>query len=146
LLLPQTQKKPFHTSKEHETVMNQMRQTLGDKVDAIHVCTYSAPFGVVPTELDDVYPVSQNVIACPFDHETVNYVAQQVANYIQKTGYEQIILLRDPTVWKGKIGAACRRACKTRKVPFMSLRERDPWAESTIEHLAEVLKEAVTSP
>ena len=146
LLLPQTQKKPFHTSKEHETVMNQMQQSLGDNVDAVHVCTYSAPFGVVPTELDDVYPVSQNVIAYPFDHETVNYVAQQVANYIKKTGYEQVIVLRDPTVWKGKVGAACRRACKKRNVPFMSLRERDPWAESTIEHLVRVIQEAVTSP
>jgi predicted RNA-binding protein len=126
--------------------MNQMRQTLGDKVDAVHVCTYAAPFGVVPTELDDVYPVSQNVIAYPFDHETVNYVAQQVASYIQKTGYEQVILLRNPTVWRGKIGAACRRACKKKNVPFVMLRERDPWAESTITHLAEVIQEAVTSP
>jgi 7-cyano-7-deazaguanine tRNA-ribosyltransferase len=145
LLLPQTIKKPFHTSKEHGTVMNQMRQTLGDKVDAVHVCTYAAPFGVVPTELDDVYPVSQNVIAYPFDHETVNYVAQQVASYIQKTGYEQVILLQDPTVWRGKIGAACRRACKKKTLPFLSLRERDPWAESTIAYLVEAIQEAVTS-
>jgi 7-cyano-7-deazaguanine tRNA-ribosyltransferase len=145
LLLPQTRKKPFHNSKEHETVMKQLQQTIDDKVDFVHVCTYAAPFGVVPTELDDVYPLSQNMIAYPFDAEIIIYVAKQVANYLTKTGYERVILLRDPKVWKGKVAAACRRACKKKQVPFVTLRERDPWATSTIEHLAAVIQEAVMS-
>ena len=146
LLLPQTRKKPFHTSREHETVMNRIVPKLGDKSDIVHVCTYAAPFGVVPTELDDVYPVSQSMIAYPFDHETVSYVALQVADYIQNTGYERVILLQDPTVWRGKIAAACRRACKKVDVPCVTLRERDPWAETATEHLVEVIQEAVASP
>ena len=146
LLLPQTRNKPFHKSKEHETVMKQIKQTLDDKTDVVHVCTYAAPFGVIPKELDEVYPLSQNEIAAPFDAETVAYVAKQVANYIKKTGYERVILLRDPNVWKGKITAACRRACKKRQIPFTTLHERDPWAKSTIEHLAAVIQEAVMSP
>jgi len=146
LLLPQTRKKPFHNSKEHGTVMNEIRQTLGDAVDVVHVCTYAAPFGVVPTELDEVYPVSQNEIAFPLDHETVMHVADQVATYINQSGYERVILLRDPTVWKGKIVAACRRACTKKKLPFTTLRERDPWAKNTVEHLASVIREAVMPP
>ena len=146
LLLPQTLKKPFHSSKEYESVMNQMQQTYGDKVDLIHVCTYSAPFGVVPTELDDVYPISQNVMTYPPDRETTSYVARQVANYIQKTGYEQVILLHDPVTWKGKVVTDCRRACRKRNVPFVLLAERAPWAESTIEHLVERIQDAVASP
>ncbi len=146
LLLPQTRKKPFHTSKEHATVMKQIQQTLDDAVDVVHVCTYAAPFGVIPTELDEVYPLSQNMIAYPFDAETVMYVAKQVANYIEKTGYERVILLRDPNVWMGKIVAACRRAYKKKQVPFITLRERDPWAENTTENLVAVIQEAVMSP
>jgi len=146
LLLPQTRTKPFHNSKEHETVMKEIQQNLGDIVDLVHVCTYAAPFGIIPTELDDVYPLSQNEIASPFDAETVMYVAKQVANYIKNTSYEQIILLRDPNVWMGKIVAACRRACKKKQVPFTTLQERNPWAKNTIEHLAAVMREAVMSP
>ena len=146
LLLPQTRKKPFHTSKEHETVMNEVRQTLGDAIDAVHVCTYAAPFGVIPTELDEVYPVSQNEVAFPFDHETVMHVAEQVVNYIENTVYERVILLRDPTVWNGKILTACRLVCKKKKVPFTASREKDPWAKKTTEHLASVIREAVISP
>jgi len=111
----------------------------------VHVCTYAAPFGVIPTELDDVYPLSQNEIASPFDAETVMYVAKQVSNYIENTSYERIILLRDPKVWMGKIAAACRRACKKKQIPFTTLRERDPWAKNTIENLTSVIQEAVMS-
>jgi len=85
------------------------------------------------------------MIASPFDSETITYVAKQVSKYITKIGYERVILLRDPKVWKGKITAACRRACKKKQVPFVTLRERDPWDTSTIEHLAAVIQEAVTS-
>ena len=145
LLLPQTRTKPFHNSKEQETVMNEIQQKLGDRIDGVHVCTYAAPFGVIPIELDDVYPLSQNEIALPFDAETVMYVARQVTNYIEKASYERVILLRDPNVWMEKITAACRRACKRKRFSFTVLHKRDPWAKSTIEHFVNVLQEAVKS-
>jgi len=146
LLLPQTRTKPFHNSKEHEMVKKEIQQSLGATADLVHVCTYSAPFGVVPAELDDIYPLSQNEIAFPFDAETVMYVAQQAANYIMNTNYDHVILLRDPKVWRGKIAAACRRACEKRQVPFTTLRERDPWAKNTIEHLTAVTRKALMQP
>ena len=145
LLLPQTGTKPFHTSNEHNAVMKAVHQSLGDNADLIHVCTYTAPFGVVPTELDDVYPISQNEIASPFDAETLLYVAKQAEDYIKNTNYRQVILLREPKVWKGKIVAACRRACKKKQIPFTATQERDPWAKSTAEHLAAVIQEIVAS-
>jgi 7-cyano-7-deazaguanine tRNA-ribosyltransferase len=146
LLLPQTGTKPFHTSKEHRTVMNLIRQKLGNDTDMLHVCTYAAPFGIIPTELDDVYPLSQNEIASPLDTETIIYVANQAADYIKNTDYSRVILLRDPKVWRGKILAACRRACKKKQIPFTALHERDPWAKSTAESLTDVIQEAVRSP
>jgi 7-cyano-7-deazaguanine tRNA-ribosyltransferase len=144
LLLPQTGTKPFHTSKEHEAVMNAIQQSLGDAVDLLHVCTYNAPFGIVPTELDDVYPLSQNEIASPFDAETLVYVAKQAEDYIKNTNYKQVFLLREAKVWKGKMLAACKLACKKKQIPFIATRERDPWAKATVEHLAAVIREALT--
>ncbi len=143
LLLPQSRKKPFHTSKEHTTVMNKLRLILGDLVEMVHVCTYTAPFGVVPTEIDEVYPVSQNEIALPLDDETITHVAKQIAKYIKQTDYQQVILLRDPTVWKGKITAACRRACKKKSISFTSSREKDPWCKTTLDKLGKLTHEIV---
>lgn len=145
LLLPQTVTKPFHTSKEHKAILKAVNQSLGDDADLIHVCSYAAPFGLVPTELDDVYPISQNEIASPFDSETLLYVAKQVKDYIKNTNYKQVILLREPEVWKGKIVAACRRACKRKQITFTAIQERDPWAKSTAEHLAAVIHEIAAS-
>ncbi len=144
LLLPQTQTKPFHKSKEHREILKATQQI--DAVDTVHVCTYAAPFGIIPTELDEVYPLSQHEIASPLDTETIMYVAQQAANYIEKTNYKQVILLRDPKVWRGKIMVACKRACKKKKIAFTAFREREPWAKKTIEHLVAVIREAVMSP
>jgi predicted RNA-binding protein len=142
-LLPPTHKKPFHTSKEYETALNVLQQMLGEKLDLVHICTYAAPFGVVPLEIDDVYPISQSMIASPYDQETIGYVARQVEYYITETAYENVVLLREPKVWKGKILAACRRACKKKQVPFVALQEREPWANSTTEHLVSVVNESV---
>jgi 7-cyano-7-deazaguanine tRNA-ribosyltransferase len=143
LLLPQTRTKPFHKSKEHQEKLKVIHQI--DLLDVVHVCTFAAPFGVIPTELEEVYPLSQHEIASPLDAETVMYVAKQVTTYIERTNYERIILLRDPSVWRGKILAACRRACKKKHISFAALRERDPWAKETTERLAAMIRGAVMS-
>jgi 7-cyano-7-deazaguanine tRNA-ribosyltransferase len=144
LLLPQTKTKPFHTSREYVTLLNTM-QSFGVAVDSVHICTYTAPFGVVPTELDDVYPVSQNEIAFPLEIETLKHIAKQVAKYVQETNYMQVILLQDPKVWGRKIVSACRTACKKKNIQFKTLPETEPWAEATLEHLVELLKEPLVT-
>jgi len=123
VLLPQTRMKPFHKSKERRRALKEIQQRIGDDDDKIHVCTYAAPFGIIPTELDEVYPLSQYEIATPLDTETVTYVARQVANYIKATNYEKVILLHDAETWKEKIVAACRRTCKRKKIPFKVLQQ-----------------------
>jgi len=125
VLLPQTRTKPFHKSKEHQKVLKKLQQGIGKEVDKVHVCTYAAPFGIIPMELDEVYPLSQYEIATPFDAETITYVAKQVANYIETTSYEKVILLQEAENWKGKIGAACRRACKKKKIPLTVIRGKN---------------------
>ena len=126
VLLPQTPMKPFHKSREHQKILKENQQKLGDKLSRIHVCTYAAPFGVIPTELDQIYPLSQYEIATPFDIETINYVAKQVANYITIMNYEQIILMQDVETWKGKITVACKEACEKKKIPCTLLQNKTP--------------------
>jgi 7-cyano-7-deazaguanine tRNA-ribosyltransferase len=145
LLLPQTRTKPFHNSKEHEALTEKMNEKLGDIIESIHVCSYAAPFGVIPTELDDVYPVSQNEIASPFDTETIKYVSKQVANYIKNSNYVQVFLLQDTTVWKRTVTVACRHACKSKQILFTALSSKNPWSETTLDNLVEAIQKATTS-
>jgi len=144
VLLPQTRTKPFHKSKEHQKILNKIQQRIGEEVDKLHVCTYAAPFGIIPMEIDEIYPLSQHEIATPLDAETITYVAKQVAGFIETTGYEEIILLQDAETWKGKIVASCRRACKKKKTPFTVLRERKPWDKSALDDFVTAIQDAVT--
>jgi len=143
VLLPQTRMKPFHKSKEHQKVLKEIQQRIDKKVDKVHVCTYAAPFGIIPIELNEVYPLSQHEIATPLDAETITYVAKQVANYIETTRYEKIILLQDAETWKGKIVASCKRVCKKKKTPFTKLRGKKPWDESTLDDFVTAIQDAV---
>jgi 7-cyano-7-deazaguanine tRNA-ribosyltransferase len=140
ILLPQTQMKPFHRSKEYQRILKEIRRRTGNAVDKVHVCAHAAPFGIVPTELDEVYPLSQHETAAPFDAETLTYVAEQVAKYIETTSYEKVILLQETETWKGKIATACRRACKKKKIPLKVLRWKKPWNKKALDDLATAIQ------
>ena len=143
VLLPQTRTKPFHRSKECRRVLKEIRRRMGDAVDKIHVCTYAAPFGVIPIELDEVYPLSQHEVATPFDAETLTYVAGQAAKYMETTSYEKVILLQDAETWKGKVATACRRACKKKKISLTVLRGKKPWDKTALDDLLTAIQDAV---
>ena len=87
----------------------------------VHVCFYSAPFGVVPLELDEVYPLSQHETALPLDCEVKDYVATQVAEYIKRSSYESVVLINDSNTWGNAVKQQCRTAAKKRGISFEHL-------------------------
>jgi len=143
VLLPQTRMKPFHRSREYRRVLKEIRRRIGDESNKVHVCAYAAPFGIIPMELDEVYPLSQHETATPFDAETLTYVAGQVANYIKTTNYEKIILLQDAETWKGKIARACRQACKKKKISLTVLQGKRPLNKTVLNDFATAIQNAV---
>jgi len=143
LLLPQSRSKPFHKSREHARIIRGIEQRLGDKKSLVHVCTYSAPFGVVPNELDEVYPLSQHELALPLDYETIMYVAQQVESYIGGNDYSRVVLLNDKETWGNTVASAVRNACKDRKTAVTVLGPDNPWGKSAVNDLSDVVQKAV---
>jgi 7-cyano-7-deazaguanine tRNA-ribosyltransferase len=118
LLAPQNRKKPFHKAHEFNRI-KQVSKRLGNALSgSIHVCFYAAPFGVIPLELDEVYPLSQHEIALPLDQETVDYVASQVSEYVNRTHYETVVLLHDAEQWGDSVKERCRTACLKNDIAF----------------------------
>jgi 7-cyano-7-deazaguanine tRNA-ribosyltransferase len=140
VLLPQTTSKPFHKSKEQQRLWKAAKQEIGARIDKVHMCTYAAPFGVIPTEIDEVYPLSQHEATLPPEAEAIDHVAEQVENYIMKTNYGKVILLEDSEVWKGKIAAAGKRACRKRNLPLILLKTRHPWSKNTLNKILTAIK------
>lgn len=132
LLVPQTRNKPFHKAPEFKKIRQLMR-SLGEELSLkVHVCVYAAPFGVVPLELDEVYPLSQHEAALPLDMETVDYVANQVASYIERSAYKSVVLLNDSKNWSDKIKKKCRSECKEKGLLFN-------YVETNVEGTKEIL-------
>jgi 7-cyano-7-deazaguanine tRNA-ribosyltransferase len=143
VLLPQTKTKPFHKSEEQRRLDKAIQHKIGTRAPRIHICTYAAPFGVVPVEIDEIYPLSQYESTDSFDAETIDYVAEQVENYIMKTNYDRVILLQRSETWKGKIAAVCKRACTKRNLPLTTFKMRRLWSENELDEILAVIQEAV---
>lgn len=112
LLMPQTRMKPFHKSKKFKDVLHSLRE----KSNRIHVCFYAAPFGMVPIELDEVYPLSQHDTVTPLDKETIAYVADEIVDYIDRTNYKTVILVSDPENWNQTINNTCKKICRQKNI------------------------------
>jgi len=118
LLVPQTRSKPFHRAREFKKIKQVLKGLNSESRRAIHVCFYAAPFGVTPIDLDEVYPLSQHETALPLDKETIDYVAEQVANYVKRSKYREVVLLHDPQNWNGIVKKALRKMCLLKQIPF----------------------------
>jgi len=144
LLVPQTRNKPFHKAPEFKKI-RQLFRNLGKELSGqVHVCVYSTPFGLIPLELDEVYPLSQHESAHPFDLETVDYVADQTAAYIKRSTYQSVALLNDPKHWAGVIKKATKSACGAKGLPFDSVDASVQGSKEIFSRLEEILRELLS--
>jgi 7-cyano-7-deazaguanine tRNA-ribosyltransferase len=117
LLFPQTRTKPFHKSQEYRRIAKAFKQQSRAEKEN-HTCFYAAPFGVIPIELDEVYPLSQHDIVLPLDKETVAYVADQIVEYINRSSYKKVILIDDRETCDKTVETLCKKACVRKRMSF----------------------------
>jgi 7-cyano-7-deazaguanine tRNA-ribosyltransferase len=144
LLVPQTRNKPFHKAPEFKKI-RQLFRSIGKELSGqVHVCVYSAPFGLVPLELDEVYPLSQHETAHPFDLETINYVANQAAEYIERSPYQSVALLNDPKHWSDTVKEACQKVCSAKDLGFDSVDANVQGSKEIFSRLDAILREQLS--
>ncbi len=141
LLMSQTRNKPFHKSQEFKKIRQFLQRAARKRSNHVHVCFYAAPFGVVPMELDEVYPLSQHETTLPLDRETEEYVANQVADYIDRTNYEVVVLLHDPENWDETVLKMCKKSCSKKNVKFEYLNVKEEKGKMILTALEKILEE-----
>jgi 7-cyano-7-deazaguanine tRNA-ribosyltransferase len=129
ILMPQTRTRPYHKSEEYKKLVRALRNFPKECLRGLHICFYEAPFGVVPVEIDEVYPLSQHETALPPDRETVEYVASQVADYISRNNYKVVLLLQNVEDWGEAVLKACRKACSAKGLAFKSFNVKGAWVK-----------------
>ena len=143
-LMPQTRNKPFHKAPEFKKI-RQLFRSLGEELSSkIHICVYVAPFGGIPLELDEVYPLSQHEVALPLDLETVDYVASQTREYIKRTVYASVVLLNDAKLWKNTVEKACKSTCKAKGLAFDSVDASVEGSKEILSRLENILRKQLS--
>ena len=151
LLLPQTRNKPFHKAPEMKKIRQLLRILGPELADKVHVAVFCAPFGVVPLELDEVYPLSQHEAALPLDRETVAYVAGLTADYIKQMPYSSVTMLNDPKLWKDHVEIAVQKCLHRKRQSSFDAVEANDWGRQQTTHrqpgsgTAKTVKQLTTS-
>lgn len=143
-LVPQTRNKPFHKAPEMKKIRQLLRIIGEDLAAQVHVCVYAAPFGVIPLELDEVYPLSQHEATSPLDLETVNYVAAQTVDYIKRGSYNAVVLLNDRKLWKDTIKEVVKAACEEKTLGFASQDTNVEGTREMLKHLEAALRKGLS--
>ncbi|MEM2629584.1 MAG: tRNA guanosine(15) transglycosylase TgtA, partial [Candidatus Bathyarchaeia archaeon] len=121
ILFPAPQEKPFHSDK---LVMEILR-----KNPRIHICFYLTPFGLIPIELSDVYPISQTEIALPIDEEAISNSKIEVEKYLFKFRYNTVMLIVPKNEDLKQFERICRKICKRKRIKFRLIRVKDNLTE-----------------
>jgi len=91
-----------------------------------HVCLYSPPYGLVPSELEDTFPFSQTETLGEPDSETITAMAETVQSYLARNRrYRTLVLVRSSKEWQVRFAGLCRRICRKIGVRFSSHSEEE---------------------
>jgi len=118
LLLPDPGHKRTRRSRGYKKALATVCEKLGIDRNMVHVCVYAPPFGVIPSELEGVYPLSQYEYAYPPDCETAEYVARRVAEYIDAMRYGKTVMLKEDVAWQEKATEICSGICHEKGLTF----------------------------
>ena len=138
VLLPKPSKKPFHKAREVKFLINKMKKCLPRQYKVLHVCIYAAPFGIIPLELDEIYPLSQHEISEQLNLETLKYVADRVHEYVASSSYEKVLLVENIDTWKNYISKACKRI--RRKDSSIKILRVEKFNSKVINNIIEILQ------
>jgi len=115
ILFPSLGPRRTSRSRRYKRILAEICEKMHVDKNRVHVCFYVPPFGVVPKELGDIYPLSQYEIACPPDMETIEYVAQRIIEYVETSRYERRIMLMESGTWQEKVARICGKTLKEKK-------------------------------
>jgi len=140
VLLPQTRTKPFHNSNEYKNFLKKLREKLDEEsLSRIHICIYDAPFGLIPIELDETFPLSQHEIIDEPDLETISYAVEQTANYVKRTNYNEVFIFKSADRLGEETAKACRKTCREKNVPFHIFSVKDKLSDEKVNVLIKCL-------
>jgi 7-cyano-7-deazaguanine tRNA-ribosyltransferase len=140
LLITTPPRKPFDSSEEYKKLHICLVNELKEGLEKIHICFFAAPYGIIPVELCETYPLSQYEISEPFDIETLDQSATAVSSYINEGKYSAIYLYRGNGELDDLVESKLMDICEEVKMNLYTIWNNDPWCGDAYAALANTLK------
>jgi 7-cyano-7-deazaguanine tRNA-ribosyltransferase len=138
LLLTRPETRPFisHPNfKEFKKTLNSFK-----KSDNLHICFYGAPYGIIPEDLSETYPLSQFEIGEPLDIETIEFTIKQITDYINSIYHKKIIHLSGPGMLEEKLFETFELQSTDYKEKITSFKTEKPWSNIALKEFLGVIK------
>jgi len=135
ILLSKPASKPFHRSREYRKTLTLMEKRFGSDMNKLQFCTYTAPFGLIPVELDEIYPLSQFEMTNSPNVETANFVAEQVEEFLKYKRYRLIALQFCP-LFGEKVERVCKKVVGLETL-LVSGKNEKLWTKNSITNFVE---------
>jgi 7-cyano-7-deazaguanine tRNA-ribosyltransferase len=132
LLMTRPNSRPFNTNPAYIELKKKI-----DVFKTLHRCFYAAPYGIIPDDLSETYPLSQFEIAEPLDHETMEFTINQILNYIENTNHQKIIVLSGKNPLDERLQDILIK--KIEKKRLQILVHDDPWTKKSLDNLLEII-------
>jgi len=126
LLVSAPMVKPFSRAPQYHRLRQIVQEASTPVASSVHVCFYAAPFGVVPFELSETYPLSQFEAVDPLDRETLEFAADQVGRYVEAGSYSEVILHGGVGDLDRLVEDRCRKACLKKESPLTLVSDQQP--------------------
>jgi len=140
LLITTPTHRPFNGSDEYRRLSQHLYNEMGEDADGLHLCFYAAPYGPVPADLSETYPLSQFEISTPLDIETIKHTAGAVADYVRASGHRAVYLYRGKGELDDEVESVLMDACEESKINLTTVWSNDPWIADAFSALANTLK------
>ena len=85
--------RPYSKSDGFREFKETLDETLGKAMEKLQIAFFAAPYGVIPLELAETYPLSQTEVAEPLDWETTKLTAELAVSYVEESGFPEVLLL-----------------------------------------------------
>ena len=141
LILSEPGTKPFHKSREHKLVLEAVKNLPEEQQRRIQVATKSTIFGLIPLELEEVYPLSQHVNLKP-DPVTIQHTSKVIERFLAKHDYRKVIIQLAKE--EEESFEPIRKICADKNIELHTVSvEEEASPKKGLESLLEVLRKVV---
>ena len=112
----------------------------GENLNNIQICFYAVPYGVVPEELAQTFPLSQFEITEPADRETLEFVTEQVGLFIEESNYPKVVLLSGNEQLDYLIQRRCEEAIINNEKALRIVSNPQPWSDRALREVVTAIE------